>query len=145
MERAAETSVVPVQARIDALRATKTEHTSAKTARDGFHDVDDHGIIYWSEPIPFEVAPIREDGYCHGARCIGENFRPWLDLHAVCIHPMSALAGAWAAHIRWASWCPEDRPEHLADLHEPYHLQRNGITALDHMGSDTTIGLRNLR
>ena len=141
MAVAVETRTVPVQARIAALRETKTEHTLAKTARDGYHNVDDHGIIYWPDPIPFEVKPNHEDGYCHGARCIGENFRAWLDVHPVYIHPMSALAGAWAAYIRFARWRPEDRPEHLAELHDKYHLKRNGITAMNHLGPDMTIGL----
>jgi formate C-acetyltransferase len=126
---------------IDALRTTKLEHTQAKTARDGFHDVDDHGMIFWPDPIPFELKPNHPNGRCYGARCIGENFRAWLDVHPVYIHPRSALAGAWAAFLPIGGWRPEDRPTHLHHLHERYHLQRNGIGAMNHLGPDMRIGL----
>jgi pyruvate-formate lyase len=132
---------ISYQDRIAALTKTKLEHTHAKTARDGYHDIDDHGIIYWPDPIPFELKPNHANGRCYGARCIGENFRAWLDAHPVFIHPQSALAGAWAGTVPVGGWRPEDRPHHLAELHETYHLQHNGIGAMNHLGPDMTIGL----
>ncbi|MBN1583921.1 MAG: hypothetical protein JXA89_24650 [Anaerolineae bacterium] len=37
---------IPYQKQIETL-------TKAKLARDGYHGTDDHGSIYWTEPIPF--------------------------------------------------------------------------------------------
>ena len=103
--------------RIDALRRTKLEHTEEKIRIRGFMDIDDHGWIPWREPIPFKPRPSHPSGGCYGARCVGENFRAWLDVHPVYIHPMSALAGAWVGPVPGvAGWRPEDRPEHLAPL-----------------------------
>ncbi|HQE93912.1 MAG TPA: pyruvate formate lyase family protein [Anaerolineae bacterium] len=133
---------ITYQQRIDALRETKLEHNRAKLARDGYHDVDDHGNIYWPEPIPFTPKSNHPSGGCYGARCIGENFRAWLDVHPVYIHPMSALAGAWAGFIPGVGgWKPEDRPTHLAPLHDKYYLWHNGIGAMNHLGPDMRIGL----
>ena len=133
---------IPYQERIDALRETKIEHNRLKIARDGYHDIDDHGDIYWPEPIPFTPKPNHPNGGCYGARCIGENFRAWLDVHPVYIHPLSALAGAWAGFLRGVGgWRPEDRPTHLTPLHEKYHLKQNAIGAMNHLGPDMRIGL----
>jgi formate C-acetyltransferase len=127
--------------RIEALRKTKLEHNRLKLERDGYHDIDDHGLIYWPEPIPFEPQSNHPSGGCYGARCIGENFRAWLDVHPVYIHPMSALAGAWAGFVRGlGGWRPEDQPTHLHALQETYHLDRGGIGAMNHLGPDMTIG-----
>ena len=134
------TRPISYQNHIAALTKTKLEHTHAKTARDGFHNVDDHGMIFWPEPIPFELKSNHPNGRCYGARCIGENFRAWLDVHPVFIHPQSALAGAWAAMVPVGGWRPEDRPHHLSELHEAYHLQWNGIGAMNHLGPDMVIG-----
>ncbi|MBN1876914.1 MAG: pyruvate-formate lyase [Anaerolineae bacterium] len=133
---------ISYQQRIEALTRTKLEHNRAKIARDGFHDIDDHGNIYWPEPIPFTPKSNHPSGGCYGARCIGENFRAWLDVHPVYIHPLSALAGAWAGFLHGVGgWKPEDRPTHLAPLHERYHLHQNGIGAMNHLGPDMRIGL----
>lgn len=133
---------ITYQQRIDALRETKLEHNRAKLARDGYHDVDDHGNIYWPEPIPFTPKSNHPSGGCYGARCIGENFRAWLDVHPVYIHPLSALAGAWAGFLPGVGgWKPEDRPMHLAPLHDKYYLWHNGIGAMNHLGPDMRIGL----
>ncbi len=133
---------ITYQQRIDALRETKLEHNRAKIARDGYHDVDDHGNIYWPEPIPFTPKSNHPSGGCYGARCIGENFRAWLDVHPVYIHPMSALAGAWAGYLPGVGgWKPEDRPAHLKELHDKYYLWHNGIGAMNHLGPDMRIGL----
>ncbi len=133
---------IPYQERIEALRATKLEHNRLKLQRDGYHDIDDHGNIYWPEPIPFTPKSNHPSGGCYGIQCIGRNFRAWLDVHPVYIHPMSALAGAWAGFLRGVGgWRPEDRPTHLAALHEKYNLSRNGIGAMNHLGPDMKIGL----
>ena len=136
------TQTPTVQQRIEALTKTKIENTLAKTERDGFHDVDDHGMIYWPEPIDYERTSNHPSGGCYGARCIGENFRKFLAAHPVYIHPMSSLAGAWAAFVHGiGGWRPEDRPTHLYELHKLYDLQKNGIGAMNHLGPDMRIGL----
>ena len=133
---------ISYQQRISALTRTKLEHNRAKIERDGYHDIDDHGNIYWPEPIPFTPKSNHPSGGCYGIKCIGENFRAWLDAHPVYIHPMSSLAGAWAGFLCGVGgWKPEDRPVHLAPLHEKYNLKSNGIGAMNHLGPDMTIGL----
>ncbi len=130
--------------RIEALAKTKLEFNRAKITAGGFHDVDDHGDIPWPDPIPFTKISNHPDGGSYGARCIGQNFRRWLDVHPVYIHPHSALAGAWVGQIpgfRETRWKPEDRPVHLAPLHEKYHFMSTGIGAMNHMGPDMKIGL----
>ena len=134
-------SEIPYQQRIEALTRAKLEHNRAKLERDGYHDIDDHGNIYWPEPIPFTPQSNHPSGGCYGIKCIGENFRAWLDVHPVYIHPASSLAGAWAGFLRGVGgWKPEDRPHHLAPLHEKYNLGHNGIGAMNHLGPDMKIG-----
>ena len=132
------------QARIDALRETKSEHTEEKIRRRGFFDIDDHGWIPWDEPIPFEKESNHPSGGCYGAKCIGENFRRWLQGHPVYIHPMSGLAGAWVqvGVPGVGGWRPEDRPDHLSELHGKYNIIYTGIGGMNHFGPDMRIGLQ---
>ena len=158
-----------VQQRLDALHRTKNEHTDEKIRRFGFVDTDDHGFIPWSDPIPFEATPNHPDGGCYGMKCIGENFRRWLEVNPVYIHPMSSMAGAWVykgipgiggwtaergiddegrkSEKRTGSpgsprhWKPEDRPHHLENLHRKYNIYSPGIGNKNHMGPDMRIGL----
>jgi pyruvate-formate lyase len=129
--------------RIDQLRQTKSEHTDEKIRRRGFFDIDDHGYIPWDEPIPFEKQSNHPSGGCYGARCIGENFRRWLQVHPVYIHPMSALAGAWVRHgpPGVGGWRPEDRADHLRELHKKYNIIFTGIGGMNHFGPDMRLGL----
>ncbi|MBM3241831.1 pyruvate-formate lyase [Candidatus Poribacteria bacterium] len=130
------------QQRIDALRQTKLEHTELKLKQRGYFDIDDHGSIPWPEPIPFKAKPNHPSGGCYGAKCIGENFRAWLEVHPVYIHPMSALAGAWVGSPPGlGGWKPEDRPTHLYPLHQKYNIISTGIGAMNHLGPDMKIGL----
>ena len=130
------------QARIDALRRTKSEHTSQKVEQRGYYDVDDDGRIPWDKPITFEPRTNHPAGVCRGIKNIGENFRRWLQTHPVYAHPMSALAGAWIFTTipGVKGWLPEDRPAHLAELHDKYNL-KPGIGARNHFGPDMRIGL----
>ncbi|MGQ9608806.1 MAG: pyruvate formate lyase family protein [bacterium] len=130
------------QERIDALRETKIQHTRLKMNQRGYFDIDDHGCIPWDKPIPFKPKPNHPSGGCYGARCIGENFRSWLEVHPVYIHPKSALAGAWVSGPPGiGGWKPEDRPVHLYHLHRKYNIQASGIGAMNHLGPDMKIGL----
>ena len=131
------------RARIEALRRTKDEHTEEKIRRRGYHNSDDHGWIPWDEPIPFTPKSNHPNGGCYGPKGIGENFREWLRVHPVYIHPMSALAGAWVQFgpPGVGGWPPEDRPTHLAPLYEKYNTPFTGVGAMNHVGPDMRIGL----
>jgi len=157
---------IPFQDRIEAMRRTKKEHTAIKVAHYGHFDTDDHGYIPWLEPVPYETVPNHPDGGCYGARAIGENFRRWLEVHPLYIHPTSSLAGAWIykgipglggfslerAMARTKPphpsttpsyprhWRPEDRPTHLHELHQKYGTFSPGIGNKNHFGPDMTIG-----
>jgi formate C-acetyltransferase len=129
--------------RIDALRATKREHTTRKVELYGYFDTDDHGYIPWEEPLAFEPVPSHSAGGVYGMRAIGGNFRRWLELHPLYIHPMSSMAGAWVRRgiPGLGGWRPEDRPAHLAEFHRTYNIYSPGIGAGNHMGPDMAIGL----
>lgn len=127
---------------IEALRLTKSEHTSAKLARDGYHDVDDHGCIPWPDPIPFEREVSHPDGGTYGFGPCGRSLGAWLAGHPVYIHPLSAVAGAWTTHPPGVGgWRPEDRAHHLAERQAKYNIIQPGIGAMNHSGPDMRIGL----
>ncbi len=133
---------VDYQARIDALHQTKLEHTRIKRQQRGFLDIDDHGFVPWPEPIPFHLTPNHPCGGAYGPRAVGENFRAWLEVHPVYIHPASALAGCWVGSPPGlGGWKPEDRPVHLYPLHKKYNLRYTGIGGMNHLGPDMRIGL----
>jgi len=130
------------QQRIDALRETKLEHTEIKLKERGYFDIDDHGYVPWQEPINFKPGSNHPSGGCYGTKCIGENFRNWLEVHPVYIHPMSALAGAWIKSPPGiGGWKSEDKPTHLYPLHKKYNLIYTGIGAMNHLGPDMRLGL----
>ncbi len=79
---------ITYEERIEALRTTKKEHNDIKLKLHGYHDVDDHGLIPWPDPIPWEPKPNHPSGGVFGPKAIGENFRAWLDVHPVYIHPL---------------------------------------------------------
>ena len=128
---------------IAALRETKNAHTDVKIRRDGYFDTDDHGYIPWEEPVPFQVEPNHPCGGAYGFRAVGHNFRRWLAVHPLYIHPCSSLAGAWIDKRipGMGGWRPEDRPTHLYPLHERYNISSHGIGAANHLGPDMAIGL----
>ena len=160
---------IDFQARIDALHETKREHTDRKVATYGHFDVDDHGCIPWSDPIPFTATPNHPSGGCYGVRAIGESFRRWLEVHPVYIHPAGAIAGAWIykgvpgvagfdvaemyARRRSprrrrrsfdeypGSWRPEHRPTHLSQTFLKYNTYAPGVGLPNHLGPDMMIGL----
>lgn len=128
--------------RIEALRETKSAHTEEKTRLGGYHDVDDHGCIPWTGPIPFTVEPNHPDGRAYGLAACGRNFRRWLEAHPVYIHPRSALAGAWIGGPPGVGgWPAEARPTHLDEVHRKYRYVWTGIGGVNHCGPDMRIGL----
>ena len=128
--------------RVKALAKTKLQHNQRKLAVEGFHDIDDHGYIPWDEPVPFERISNHPDGGSYGARCIGENFRRWLEVHPIYINPQSSLAGAWIGVVPGVGgWPEEDRPTYLYPMHQKYLIHSPGIGAANHLGPDMRIGL----
>lgn len=124
------------------LAERKLEHNRRKIILQGYHDVDDHGNIPWEEPVPFERVSNHPDGGSYGMRCIGENFKRWLEVHPVYINPDSSLAGAWIGFLpEMGGWAPEDLPTHLYPLHQKYGIYGSGIGAPNHLGPDMRIGL----
>jgi len=132
----------PVREWIRALNRTKLEFNARKIATGGFHDTDDHGDIPWSEPIEWERVVNHPSGISYGPRVVGENFRRYLEAGPVFVHPRSALAGCWIEVLsRVHGWRPEDRPEHILEIHRRYNNNSTGIGAMNHFGPDMRIGL----
>ncbi|NLG27345.1 MAG: pyruvate-formate lyase, partial [Chloroflexi bacterium] len=157
--------------RIAMLHRVKVDNNNFRIREYGTWDVDDHGLVPWTEPIPFEPIPTHSDGQAYGFRGVGMNFRRWLEVHPVYINPYSALAGAWVqygipgvcggewfrpikerkAHQRPkgehpkhpGNWAPEDRPKDqtLFALQTKYNHYAGSVGAANHLGPDMRIGL----
>ncbi len=107
------------QQRLDALHATKLQHTLEKQQAQGSMNYDDWAIIL---PPPerrkivktisgsgveitdvlldgVEVVSNDPNGGFYGARAGGDNFRRLLEAHPVYIDPLSALAGGYMANF----------------------------------------------
>ncbi|MBT7861855.1 MAG: pyruvate-formate lyase [Gemmatimonadetes bacterium] len=134
-------SGVSIPERIESLRKTKSEFTEEKVRRGDNLDVDDLGYIPWPEPVAFVPIPNLPEGGYYGMRACAENFREWLRVHPVYIHPKSAMAGAWVGAVPGSIWNPDDFPVHLYPLHEEYNILQPGIGATHHFGGDLSIGL----
>ncbi len=80
--------------RIDALIATKREHTRRKQAL-GPMDFDDHGSILMPEALAFMPASNHPSGGSFGPKSVGENFGALLRALPVYVDPMSSQLGAW--------------------------------------------------
>jgi pyruvate-formate lyase len=130
--------------RIESLKQTKIGWTKKKQERYGWFAIDDHGWVPWDEPVVFENISNHPAGGCHGARAQGANFRRWLNVIPAHIEPMSALAGAWTnpSGLLNGGWRPEDLPTHLYPMHKKYNIIFTGISAMNHLGPDMTIGLK---
>ena len=124
---------------IENIKATKYEFNDLKIERWGCNDVDDHGWIPVDRPeFDPEVDP--ECGMSTGPALIGRNFRSWLSIHPIYIHPSSALAGAWipmpSSVARW-----RDKPAGFDELWEKYNIRQPGVYGMNHFGPDMNIGL----
>lgn len=124
---------------IQDIKRTKLEFNDLKIKGWGHHDSDDHGWVPLERP-EFEPEVDAECGLSTGPALIGRNFRSWLAIHPVYIHPSSALAGAWISPAtRIGEW--RDKPRDLADLWEKYNIVQPGVFGMNHFGPDMTIGL----
>ncbi len=151
------------QERIDALRATKMEHTREKQRVVGAMDRDDWGQILPPpdrreivETMGTSGVPITDvllkgftpvsnhaNGGFYGARAVGENFRRLLEMHPPYVDPHSSLLGGYCANFnsyRKAGWNPDYDYSHLKPEQEKYKLH-HGIGGSQHFCQDLTIGL----
>ena len=128
------------QERINALRATKHEHTRWKQEKNGPQNTDDKGSV----PPPEGFMFIPDDDY-FGLRGCGRNYRRYLEEHPVYVDPISSLAGAWRAW--YYTYLPKlwpDGPEfEFRHLHENHHRYKliSGIGGMQHFCPDVRIGL----
>ena len=149
--------------RLDALHATKLEHTRTKRERRGPADSDDQGMV----PLPpgttetveavsgsgvvvkdlvlkgFRVERNHPSGGFFGAGITGENFRRLLEAHPTYVDAMSSMAGAYMVNFnsyRKPGWNPELDYSHLRPEQEKYGID-SGIGGLQHFCPDLKIGL----
>ncbi len=131
------------KARIDALAAWKLKQNQAKIGRKGYHDIDDHGYIPWPEPIPFERVSNHPDGGSYGIRCVGENFRGWLDVHPV-LHQPRQRPGRRLDRDRsrgWAAGGPRTARSTSTRCTKSTRFSPPASARINHLGPDMTIGL----
>jgi pyruvate-formate lyase len=128
------------QMRINALRQAKKDFNDLKIKKYGYQDTDDRGWLPWDSPA-FTPKSDRPDGGIYGAKAIGINFRAWLELQPIYIHPLSAMATAYSGAFPLTGWKPEDRPVHLKPLLDKYNNVSVGFEAMNHMNPDLKIGL----
>ena len=154
---------LPYRQRIDALRATKQQHTQEKQRIIGAMNYDDWAIILpppaqrkvvhtiSSSGVPiadvllagFEVEPNHPSGGFFGPKVCGENFRTLLEMHPVYIDPMSSLAGAYMVNFmsyRRVSWNPAFDFSALQADYDKYH-SGPAIGGSQHFCQDLQIGL----
>jgi formate C-acetyltransferase len=131
-----------LDARLDAIRARKHEHTARKRA-DGPRDVDDWGQIPLGD-LPFAFSPEsdRPDGKVLGPRACGANFRRFLAACPTYVDPNSSLLGGYYLtfneHV--TGWDPAHYWTHLAPDIRKYGII-HGIDGTQHFLPDVTIGL----
>ena len=150
--------------RLAALRRSKAQQTLEKQCIRGAMDFDDHAVIlppeelretvqtlggsgvYFTDVLlkSFRPTPNHPNGAFYGPRATGENFRRLLEVHPVCIDPMSSLAGAYVANFmsyRTVPWNPDiDCTELLAE-HAKYQTIP-AIGGVQHMCQDMEMGLK---
>lgn len=129
--------------RIEALIATKLEHTRQKQAR-GPMDFDDHGSILLPEPVEFTPRSNHPSGGSFGAKSVGENFGAFLSVLPAYVDANSSQLGAWfcdAPPFRAGPHWPPD-PEfdysHLVPDLERYNIL-SGIGGGQHFCQDMQI------
>jgi formate C-acetyltransferase len=140
METATPDLVVSYQQRIDALRQAKKEFNDLKIQKFGFQDTDDRGWLP-VDPVAFTPKSDRADGLIFGAKAIGENFRDWIQLQPIYIHPLSAMATSYGQPFPITGWKPEDKPVDLKPMLDKYNDVSVGFEGMNHMNPDLKIGL----
>ncbi len=151
------------QERLDALRATKQQHTLEKQQIQGSMDFDDWAIIL--PPLErrkivktvsgsgvemqdvlldgVEIVSNDPNGGFYGPKACGENFRRLLEAHPVYIDPLSTIAGAYMANFfayrKGGIPTGMQMPDFLAD----YTTYQGGapIFGAQHFCQDLQIGL----
>jgi formate C-acetyltransferase len=150
--------------RLEALRRSKAQQTLEKQRIRGAMDFDDHAVIlppeelretvqtlggsgvYFTDVLlkSFKPVPNHPNGCFYGPRATGENFRRLLEVHPVCIDPMSSLAGAYVANFmsyRTIPWNPDIDATELLTEHAKYQTIP-AIGGVQHMCQDMEMGLK---
>jgi pyruvate-formate lyase len=152
-----------LEARYEALRATKMAHTAEKWQVVGAMNHDDWGLIL-PPPEDREVVqamsgsgvlindvrlkeiPIvcnHPGGGTYGPSAVGRSFRALLERHPVYIDPVSSLAGATMVNFmsyRKQHWNPDLDFSHLHAAQRTYQIH-SGIGGAQHFCPDLAIGL----
>lgn len=132
-----------IRNKIKGLHNNKIEINDKKIKQLGNLNIDDHGFILFPE-FTFEAEPNHKDGYVHGSKAIGTNFRRFLNSMPNYINKNSALATCWIGYIQnymKIDIVPEDRDMDLEQLWEEYKITQPGFGAMNHLGPDINIGL----
>jgi len=150
--------------RLAALRRSKMQQTLEKQRIRGAMDFDDHAVIlppeelretvqtlggsgvYFTDVLlkSFQPTPNHPNGAFYGPCSTGENFRRLLEVHPVCIDPMSSLAGAYVANFmsyRKVPWNPDYECTELLAEHAKYQTIP-AIGGVQHMCQDMEMGLK---
>ena len=150
--------------RLEALRRSKAKQTLDKQRIRGAMDFDDHAVIlppeelretiqtlggsgvYFTDVLlkSFKPTPNHPNGAFYGPRSTGENFRRLMEVHPVCIDPMSSLAGAYMANFmsyRTIPWNPDFNATELLAEHAKYQTIP-AIGGVQHMCQDMEMGLK---
>ena len=150
--------------RLAALRRSKMQQTAEKQRIRGAMDFDDHAVIlppeelretvqtlggsgvYFTDVLlkSFKPTPNHPNGCFYGPRATGENFRRLMEVHPVCIDPMSSLAGAYMANFmsyRTVPWNPDIEATELLAEHAKYQTIP-AIGGVQHMCQDMEMGLK---
>jgi formate C-acetyltransferase len=164
MSATATVSIPSYSERLAALRRSKMQQTAEKQRVRGAMDFDDHAVIlppeelrdtvqtlggsgvYFTDVLlkTFKPTPNHPNGCFYGPRATGENFRRLLEVHPVCIDPMSSLAGAYMANFmsyRTVPWNPDIDASGLLAEHAKYQTIP-AIGGVQHMCQDMEIGLK---
>ena len=131
--------------RIEALRQAKVKINDAKIKAKGFHNIDDHGDVYFPD-FHFKQRMADENGLVYGMGPIAENFKGIFEEMPTFICEHSAFATAWPGgfdvmNIHMVAIAPGDWPSHLDPIHQKYEILNHGIGGKNHLCPDMNIGL----
>lgn len=133
------------QDRMDALRATKREHTFQKRALNGYTDEDDYGNIPVPADFCYQPESNCENGGIYGYDGLSRAFAGMLDCYPVYVDPMEVLCGRWSKLLTeyriTTRWDEVHYPyEELKPLQQLYNIT-TGIENEAHSTPDFRIGL----
>ena len=130
--------------RIHTLRRAKIEINDQKIKKFGYHDIDDHGCVYFPE-FRYEQCAADENDKVYGMKPIAENFSAVLAQMPLYINGDSALACAWPGDLATLGvhfgMAPGDYPQELDPIYKKYDILHTGVGGKNHLCPDMKIGL----